>query len=657
MNDNTTDSQLRGPLWQRLLGILGSMNLAIMLLLALCIITLAGTLTQQNQSQAYYDQLYGPFWTALFQFLELFQLYSSPWYLLLVSLLMISIAICLWRNSPNILASFGKSAKEYHPGKFSKERKWKVETLNSEKLSNIKSQFVKRGFTISTQTVGDELQIHANKGGLQKLGYLFIHISILIIFLGGLLDSNVFMDINLPNAEHALNSYSVKPADVPKGNILPETNTAFSAISTLAQGESEDTVMIREKGGYYLQKLPFQVKVSDIKTHFYPDGSAKDYSADIQVVDKAGNSHSGTISAQHSFSFQGYTISHRGNTGSNPKLQLSLYKLDKDKPLLDNTKIDLPFQFDDSQDQSIKIDDYKLENADPTHKIGLSGEFVNIGPSIQYHLLNKSGNKINVEYFLKPYLKQGREYYLLRVTENKKKSSIIYLPINKDLGLKRFLEFNNALYQKSLIHLLFSSELKDLFDEIDLKSDYVKKQTLKQLESLLQDYAHNGREQAINDQIKMIKENDQDTASLYMEKMLDFALLMVYKQVILNEDQNTNGKPKVDMNYFGELQKAVDQLKRLGINYIPVISQHSEDKGVILSVTRHPGKYIVFSGLFFLVMGILMIFYINYREYLIRIRAANGQPSLLVNAYTNRSDTQFDHEFLNFTDVLISITI
>ena len=663
MNNNNIDSQTRGTLWQRLLGVLGSMNLAILLLVTLCLITLAGTLTSQNQPLEFYTNLYGPFWTAFFQFIQLFELYSSPWFLVLVTLLIISIATCVWRNAPNILASFGRDAKEYHPGKFSKERHWDVNSLNSSKLAELKNQFIKRGYLVTSRTIGDELHIHANKGGQQKLGYLFIHISILIIFLGGLLDGNVFMAINEPGYSNALNSYDTKLADVPADKILPATNSAFSAIRTFPLGRSEDTVVIPEKGGYYLQKLPFRIHLTDINTHYYANGTPKDYMAGIEIVDeKKGKTLAGMVNAGKSLSYNGYTIAHRGYAGSNAQLTLSLYKFDSDKALIQDETIGLPYQVGEPDTGRVVFDDYKNQNADPSRKIDISDEFVDIGSSIHYQIMKADGDAVNVEYYMEPYEKDGSKYYLLRVTHATEKPSLIFVPIDNDANLQRFLSFNHILYKKDLIRLLFSSKLEDLFKELELDSDYLRKQTINQVISLLNDYAQYGREVAIANQIQGIKEADQETASLYMEKILDYALYIMYEQVVVHEEQakapnNNAAKVSIDMNYFNELKQAVDQFKELGIGYFPVISKHSQEQGVMLSVSRQPGKYVVLGGMLMLILGVLAIFYINYREYLIRILPGGGGATIRVNAYTNRSDTQFNREFVNITDVLISVSL
>ena len=655
MNNNNIDSQVRISPWQRLLSILGSMNLAIVLLVTLCLITLAGTLTSQNQSVEYYTDQYGPFWTSFFQFIQLFELYGSPWFLVLVSLLIISITTCVWRNAPKILASFGRNANEYHPGNFSKERHWDVNSFNAAKLAELKNQFVKRGYKVSTQTVDDELHIHASKGGLQKLGYLLIHISILVIFLGGLLDGNVFIGFNVPGYENSLNGYDVKLNDVPAEKILPASNSAFSAIRTFPLDRSEDTVVIQEKGGYYLQKLPFRIHLTDIDAHYYASGAPKDYMAGLEIVDpSSGKSLKGIVSAGKSFFYNGFTIAHRGYAGSNAQLKLSLYQFDSDKPLLHDETIGVPYRTGSGGSDTIVFDDYKSQNADPARKIEISDEFSDIGSSINYQIKKADGYVVNIEYYMEPYEKNGSKYYLLRVMHGTDKPSLVFVPIDNDANLERFLSFNHILYKKDLVRLLFSSKLEELFKELELDSDYLRKQTINQLISLINDYAQYGREIAVAKQIRDIKETDQETASLHMEKILDYALYIMYEQVVIHEKQ---AKLIVDMNYFNELKQAVDQLKSLGIDYFPVISQHSQEQGVVLAVTRHPGKYVVLGGMLMLVFGVLAIFYINYREYLVRIIPSNGGAIIRVNAYTNRSDTQFNRGFINLTDVLTSVSL
>ena len=71
-----------------LLKFMGSMNLAITLLVALSIAAIIGTVLQQNQSYTDYIIKFGPFWFDVFNQLGLYDVYSSSWFLFILLFLL-----------------------------------------------------------------------------------------------------------------------------------------------------------------------------------------------------------------------------------------------------------------------------------------------------------------------------------------------------------------------------------------------------------------------------------------------------------------------------------------------------------------------------------------------------------------------------------------
>ncbi|MGZ4957810.1 MAG: cytochrome c biogenesis protein ResB, partial [Methylomonas sp.] len=86
-----------------LLRFLGSMNLAITLLVAIAIAAVIGTVVQQNQPYPDYVLKFGPFWFEVFKKLDLFNVYSSAWFLTILGFLVLSTSVCVYRNLPRIL--------------------------------------------------------------------------------------------------------------------------------------------------------------------------------------------------------------------------------------------------------------------------------------------------------------------------------------------------------------------------------------------------------------------------------------------------------------------------------------------------------------------------------------------------------------------------
>ena len=86
-----------------LLEFLGSMTLAITLLVALAIASVIGTVLQQNQPYTDYLIKFGPFWHEVFKTLGLYDVYSAGWFLTILGFLVISTSVCIYRHAPTML--------------------------------------------------------------------------------------------------------------------------------------------------------------------------------------------------------------------------------------------------------------------------------------------------------------------------------------------------------------------------------------------------------------------------------------------------------------------------------------------------------------------------------------------------------------------------
>ena len=85
------------------LEFLGSMNLAITLLVAIAVASVVGTVLQQNQPFQDYIIKFGPFWFEVFKQLGLFNVYGAGWFMLILAFLVVSTSVCIYRNTPNML--------------------------------------------------------------------------------------------------------------------------------------------------------------------------------------------------------------------------------------------------------------------------------------------------------------------------------------------------------------------------------------------------------------------------------------------------------------------------------------------------------------------------------------------------------------------------
>ena len=79
--------------WASLFDLLSSMRFAIGLLTILAIASVIGTVLQQNQPYPNYVIEFGQFWFTVFEWLGLFDVYHSAWFLILLAFLVLSTSL------------------------------------------------------------------------------------------------------------------------------------------------------------------------------------------------------------------------------------------------------------------------------------------------------------------------------------------------------------------------------------------------------------------------------------------------------------------------------------------------------------------------------------------------------------------------------------
>src|SRR5256885_1202546 len=85
------------------LELISSMRFAVSLLTLLAIASVIGTVLKQGEPYNNYLNQFGAFWFPVFEKLGLYGVYNAPWFLLILTFLIASTALCVWRNTPKML--------------------------------------------------------------------------------------------------------------------------------------------------------------------------------------------------------------------------------------------------------------------------------------------------------------------------------------------------------------------------------------------------------------------------------------------------------------------------------------------------------------------------------------------------------------------------
>ncbi len=255
----------------QVLNWLSSLKIAILLLLLIAISCAAGTVIPQQESDQFYYENFNesPFLglingKALVLF-ELNHVYTSFWFLLLLSWLGIALAVCSFRRQLPILKSALNWIDYKSPRQIAKlSIAQTIQNTNpSASLENLKVNLKKQGWNIN-ETDG---RIAARKGVIGRLGPILIHLGMILLMIGA--------------------TY---------GSLNGQTIEKF-----LAPGRSLDLL---DKN----KEKVLTIELQNFKIERDPQGRAEQYRSKVNIIDPNGNIEAKEISVNYPLRYQGLTL-------------------------------------------------------------------------------------------------------------------------------------------------------------------------------------------------------------------------------------------------------------------------------------------------------------------------------------------------------------
>ncbi|HEY9782999.1 MAG TPA: cytochrome c biogenesis protein [Leptolyngbyaceae cyanobacterium] len=181
--------------WRReLLPLLIDLRLAILLLLAIALFSISGTVIEQGQSLAFYQANY-PEHPALFGFLTwkvlltigLDHVYRTWWFLSLLILFASSLTACTFKRQLPALKWFSRTWNFYsQPRQFQKlalSAELNAEVLHTTSLNSLTQLLQQRRYRVFQ---GENNNLYARKGIVGRIGPIVVHLGILIILAGAI---------------------------------------------------------------------------------------------------------------------------------------------------------------------------------------------------------------------------------------------------------------------------------------------------------------------------------------------------------------------------------------------------------------------------------------------------------------------------------------
>ena len=230
-----------------------SVRLTVVVLISLAVLSVIGTLIPQNQSPAEYFDAFGPFLYEVMTTLDIFDMYHSWWFQFLILMLVVNIIICsidrlhrTWRIIFPGTASFNLEQFRQRKSRLD----FKVNATAPQLQVSYKKQVEKAFGTCRLENQDKGYAITVEKGRWTRLGVYGVHLSVVVLLIGGLIGSM----------------------------------SGFDGYVNILEGESTSTIQLRNTGASMV--LPFSIRCDDFQVQYYEGTQRpKEYRSSLTILE------------------------------------------------------------------------------------------------------------------------------------------------------------------------------------------------------------------------------------------------------------------------------------------------------------------------------------------------------------------------------------
>jgi cytochrome c biogenesis protein len=683
--------------------LVSSMRFAIALLVMIAIAAIIGTILVQDQATPDYINQFGPFWYEIFAKLSLYTVYSAWWFLLILGFLIVSTFLCVLRNSPRMMRdmrSWRESVREDSLRNFHHKTEWTA-ALDAVPLATQTAQRLENaGYRVKlVDKAASGVLVAAKKGAGNKFGYIFAHTAIIVILLGGLLDSNLpirFQQWFLGKTPFAGAGLI---AEIPARSRLGLGNPTFRGNTRIPEGQASNTAIIPQANGVLVQELPFTIHLNKFIIDFYSTGMPKLFSSEVTIRDnQTGHSFPGTIRVNQPLIYRGVAIYQSGVDDGGSKLKLTGYPMagSSDKSFAIEGEVGSATSLKSNSGQySVEWSGFRpfnVENVNTDGDVrkvskadakGFNEQFAqalsdhsgsaaksannkdlkNVGPSVQYKLRDQTGQAREFMNYMQPVTLEGAEVYLAGVRNNPSDAfSYLRIPADDAHGVREWMRLRAALSDPALRQEAarrYAARAMPASSAAGPANPVLARQLEESAAKTLDIFAGNGKQGgylAVSQFLERIPAAEQEKAANVFMKMLNGAMWELWQAARVQAGQSP-AEPTEAHGRF--LQLATNALSDSFFYGAPVylsLEEFTEIKASVLQVTRSPGKKVVYVGCALLVLGIFSMFYIRERRIWVWVRNADGsahaQSHALMAMSTQRKTLDFEREFEDLKTIL-----
>ena len=326
---------------------LSSVKLTIVLLILLAIVSILGTLIPQEQGAVEFAKSLTPGMLRFLSILDLFDMYNAPWFRLLIGFLALNLIVCSIDRFPSTWKRFNARPAPDRSKPFENtpvENCLKVSTNSDETANRVLKVLQSRYKNVRKEAIRGDHFFYGEKGRFSHFGVYVVHLSVLLILMGGLVGS--FLGIE--------------------------------AYVNILEGEKTNRVIITKT--MTPLKLDFEVRCDKFSVDFYKTGAPKEFKSILTFLINGKPVQKNDLLVNHPVEFGGMTF-YQASYGTVPgkQVRLSIHS-ESSKPVL--------------TEMNVKGDtDYPLPGDEGTFKVvDIRSDIMHLGPAVLVAIQPKKGN-------------------------------------------------------------------------------------------------------------------------------------------------------------------------------------------------------------------------------------------------------------------------
>jgi cytochrome c biogenesis protein len=232
-----------------------SVKLTIVLLLSLAATSIIGTLIPQNESPEEYFRAFGAVFYRIFDALDIFDMYHSWWFQVLLLMLTINVVVCSIDRLPGIWKVVRIKRPKLNPERL-KNLPDRHEFTSDASPDQLKASFAavaEKSYGYHTvEDANEGFAVYGEKGRWTRLGVYTVHCSVILLLFGGLI-----------------------------GSLF-----GFEGFVNLPEGEAANSIRLRKSG--LIQPLAFEIRCDDFNISFYDShrGMPKEFRSTLTLLEK-----------------------------------------------------------------------------------------------------------------------------------------------------------------------------------------------------------------------------------------------------------------------------------------------------------------------------------------------------------------------------------